>query len=203
MSPLVTRLGAAGAVIAACLSLAACGGSSNGATTSGQANVSPASSSTGTAGGGRFAALRTCLQKQGITLPNRPRPQGGTRAPGAGLFFGGGGGAGAAAGAARFQNNPKLRAAMQKCGFTPGQGAGARPRNSARFKQAITSFVACMKQNGVTLPAPNLSGAGPVFNRSQVNTSDPKFTAAANKCQSLLRAGRGTGAGGTPQTTTQ
>ncbi len=42
------------------------------------------------------------------------------------------------------------------------------------------------------MPAPNLSGSGPVFDASKVNRNDPKFQKAAQKCQSLLRFGRGT-----------
>jgi len=43
-----------------------------------------------------------------------------------------------------------------------------------------------MRKNGYNLPAPNLSGNGPVFNPAQVNRNDPKFVAAAQKCRSLL-----------------
>jgi hypothetical protein len=53
-----------------------------------------------------------------------------------------------------------------------------------------------MKTNGYKLPQPNLSGNGPVFDSRKVNRSDPKFVAAAQKCQALIP--RPPGGGGPP-----
>jgi hypothetical protein len=134
----------------------------------------------GAAGTGRRAQLAACLRKQGVTPPRRPSGQQGS---GGGLLFGGGGGG---AGAARARN-PKLAAALRKCGFTPGQGNGRVRAGSPRFRQALADFVACMRRNGYVMPAPNTSGNGPVFDPSKVNRNDPKFVSAAQKCQGLLR----------------
>jgi hypothetical protein len=110
-------------VLGACAALAACG-SSGGAS----------STSVGKAGGpgsGRFTALRSCLQKQGIALPALPsratRPQGGP-------------GVGAPAGRPRGLQPPKgvsqaqLQAALKKCaanrlprGAFPGGARGGAP----------------------------------------------------------------------------
>jgi hypothetical protein len=52
-----------------------------------------------------------------------------------------------------------------------------------------------MRENGVSLPTPNTSGKGPVFNTKGLNTSSATFKSAESKCQSDLRGAIG---GGTP-----
>lgn len=126
--------------------------------------------------------MAACLKKQGLSLPQRPSgaPPGGG---GGGLFGGGGGGA----------NNPnraKIQAALAKCGLSFGNRRRFNASNPA-YKAALTKFVACVRQNGYNLPNPNTSGNGPVFDPTKVNRNDPKFLAAATKCQSLLPFGRG------------
>jgi hypothetical protein len=41
--------------------------------------------------------------------------------------------------------------------------------NSATLRKSIKEYVACMSENGVELPEPNLSGEGPVFQESEVD----------------------------------
>ena len=93
-------------VLLAGLLLAGCGGSSSSTSTS--ANAAASASATGPAGSrtGRFAQLRECLQKNGITLP-KPTP-GTQRAPGSGGFFGGGAGRQLPAGVTRAQYDALL-----------------------------------------------------------------------------------------------
>ncbi|HEY2600474.1 MAG TPA: hypothetical protein VGI67_02885 [Thermoleophilaceae bacterium] len=197
------------------LLVAACGSSSS-ASTGASASTSSTTTPNFRSAAGR-AQLATCLKKQGVTLPQRR--QGGPPAGGAGggggnggggggFLFGGGNGGGNGNGrpSGNFRNS-KLANALRKCGVTPGQGAGGGFRagaNGARFNQALTKFVACMKQNGYPLPKPNTSGKGPVFDASKVNRNDPKFKSAAQKCQSLLRLGPqpGGGNGSPPGATT-
>jgi hypothetical protein len=76
-------------------------------------------------------------------------------------------------------------AARKKCGATAAGGAGRA--NSPAFKQAVSKFAACMRENGVNVPAPNTSGKGPVFNTKGLNTTSATFKAAQTKCASLLR----------------
>jgi hypothetical protein len=66
---------------------------------------------------------------------------------------------------------------------------GKHTFSSPRFRQALTKFAACLRQNGVNLPAPNTSGKGPVFPTKGINPSSPQFKAAEIKCRSVLRAG--------------
>jgi hypothetical protein len=149
--------------------------------------------------------LRECLKKEGIELPARKAGQPGKPgAGGPGGFFGGGtpgGGLKLPKGVTKAQ----YEAAIKKCGggFRRGNfagGFGARV-SSASYKKALASFVKCMSSNGITLPTPNTSGKGPVFDTSKVDVNTTKFKAADAKCASLLRfarpgAGAGAGAAG-------
>ncbi len=177
--------------IVACLALAACGGSSSSSATSANAANTSSTSARGAAGNG-FAAMRECLQKNGITLPQRPPGQ--RRTPGVGGLLGGGGAGGAGGpqlpkGVTRAQ----FQAAIQKCGGRAGRFVGPGGQSSRRrfgspaFRTALTAFGTCMNNNGVKLPAPNTSGTGPVFNTQGIDTTSASFKAASTKCQSVLR----------------
>ena len=152
----------------ACLGLAACGSSSK------TSSAAAAAAGTGVGGAGaggarngaRFAQLRACLQKDGINLP--PRTPGARRPPGGGFFGGGGtGGPPLPAGVTRAQ----YRAALKKCGG--GTRFGQRRAITPAFRQAVTAYAACMRQNGINLPAPNTSGNGPVSAPAQ-STATPR-----------------------------
>jgi hypothetical protein len=178
-------------VLGAALALAACGSSASG---TGTTSASAGTSSNKARGAGQFAALRSCLQKQGITLP--APPAGAARQPG-------GPGAGAGGGLLGRQlpngvSQAQLQAAMKKCG-AGNFGGRAAGLNSASARAALTSYAACLRQNGINVPAPNTSGNGPVFNTKGIDTASAKFKAAQSKCQSNLKGafGRG-GAGGAP-----
>jgi hypothetical protein len=189
--------------------LAACGSSSSSTTVAQSATTSPGtgtSTSPGTTtpgaksstpGGlaGRFSAFRECMQKQGITLPQRKPGQ-----PGGGLL----GGAGAAPALPAGVTRAQYEAALQKCAALrprfPGRvgGPGQRPRSPA-FAAALVKFGACMRENGVALPAPNTTGKGPVFSTKGISTTTPQFRTAESKCAPLLRQGLSRpGAGGPP-----
>lgn len=176
------------AAVALALSVAACGSSSPASPAS--ANVTATGGAAGYGGGPRGqnpqrrAQITACLRKQGVTLP--PRPAGG----------GGPGAQQSGAGPGRFAD-PAVRAALAKCGITPGGFGGSRgSANNPAARAQLTTFVACMRSNGVNLPAPNTSGSGPVF--GGVNRSDPKFAAAFAKCRTTLGGafGQGRQAGG-------
>jgi hypothetical protein len=222
---------AALSVMLTALALAACGGGSSSSstkTTNAAATSTGASSTTSTTGtgtssstpttgtgapgtpgsgagapgtpggpGSRFSALRECLAKDGIKLPQRKPGQ----RPGAGGFLGAGA-SGLPAGVTRAQ----LEAALRKCGgFARGRFPGAGNRfNSPVLKAAYTKFAACMRENGVNLPAPNTTGKGPVFSDKGLKLSSPGFKAAERKCRSDLSSGfraRPGAAGATPGTT--
>jgi hypothetical protein len=183
-------------VVLASLALASCGGSSpSSSSTSTNTSASTKASSTGKtpgAVGGRFAALRECLQKNGITLPKftpGQRPAPGTRRS----FL------------PKGVTKAQYEAAIKKCGG-PALFAGGKNRfNTPAFKQALAKFAACMHENGIAVPKANTSGKGPIFNSQGLNTSSTKFRAAEAKCRSdlsgALRGAPGVrGAPGAPPT---
>jgi hypothetical protein len=178
-----------------CLGLAACGGSSSSSSTGTTATTS---ASTGTSAkgpnAGRFAAIRECLQKNGVTLPAfKPGQHGQPQARGP---FGGASGRQLPKGV----NKAKYEAALKKCGGGSFAGRGGARFKSPAFKAALAKFATCMRENGVNVPAPNTSGTGPVFDTKGIDTSSAQFKAAEAKCQSDLSGAfrRGPGAGGSP-----
>jgi len=184
-------------ILLACFGLAACGGSSKSSSTSASAAAVTTPGATGAKGpnAGRFAAMRECLQKAGITLPKRT--PGTRRTPGAAGGFLGGGAAGGPAlpkGVTRAQ----YEAALKKCGGGNFAGRGGTRFKSPAFKTALAKFATCMRENGVNVPAPNTSGSGPVFDTKGIDTSSAQFKAAEAKCQSDLSGAfrRGPSAGG-------
>jgi hypothetical protein len=191
-----SRAALAALLILATTALAACGGSSSAGTTTAAASGF----------GQRRAEIAACLQKYGVTLPQRPQGATGGPRPGGGLFGGGAGGATGGTGGSGFRGflgNPQIRADLAKCGINlPQRGAfgGAARFQNPQFQQSVEKFVSCVRANGYNLPNPNFSGSGPVFSASQVNRSDPKFQAATAKCQQYLRFGGppAGGTGGTP-----
>jgi hypothetical protein len=192
---------AAVVLLLASLGLAACGSSSSSTTTSTSANAAastgtvPGTSSTGSTsttpgapgsgrGSARFAAMRECLQKNGITLPKRTpgsRPGAGGGFPGAGA----GGGPQLPSGVTRAQ----YEAALKKCGGGSGhffRGGTAGRLSNPVFKAALAKYGDCLRQNGINLPAANTSGKGPIFDTKGIDTNSSQFKAASAKCRSAL-----------------
>ncbi|MGC2372852.1 MAG: hypothetical protein WA484_03155 [Solirubrobacteraceae bacterium] len=187
--------GALAILTLASVGLSACGGSSSGTASSANAAAKDASgastSATGASGASsstsashpatpataqsRFSSIRTCLQKNGVNLP----------APTHGR---------SASGHSSGIPTATLQAALKKCyaGRTLGAfGKPTRPPASQAttgpvFRQALTKYAACLRQNGVNLPAPNTSGKGPIFSTKGINMSSPQFRAASMKCRATL-----------------
>jgi hypothetical protein len=178
------------------------------------ASTAGATGATGGSAVARRTALVACLKKYGETLPSfgggfgatgrrfgatgasgRRFPFGATGASGRRFPFGATGASGRAGGfpgAGGFASNTKLAQALQKCGGLAGGFGGrfgASGRTGAfsfntRTRRELTSFVACMKTHGETLPTPNLSGTGSVF--GNVNQKSATFVAAYAKCKGIL-----------------
>ncbi len=172
----------------ASVALAACGSSSKSSSSTSASSSTTATRPPGLKGtsstnaAARFAAIRVCLSRNGVTLPPRPKP-GQRRSPGS-------------TGAIPGLHLPKgmtpaqYQAIVKKCGFRVSpKGFGGRGGflTSAAGKRALAQFVACMRENGVSVPAPNTSGSGPVFSSKGLDTSSPKFQAAETKCRGHLR----------------
>jgi hypothetical protein len=122
--------------------------------------------------------MRECLQKQGVRLPSGPGGAGGG-------FIG-------ATNLPKGVTRAQLQSAMSKClggrGFPAGRpgAAGVNRAGSARFRQALSLFAACLRKNGVNVPQPNTAGGGPVFSTKGLNTASPQFKAATAKCRPAL-----------------
>jgi hypothetical protein len=127
---------------------------------------------------------------------------GGTGASGTSGFRPGGfrrfGGTGASGAHGFPGGNSQDAAAFKACGadFGGGFAGGGLGRaasgatfnvKSAADRAAVTNYVACVRKHGFDMPSPNFSGKGSVFSSSQVDRSNPKFTAASAACQSLLK----------------
>ncbi len=181
-------------LLLAAVGLAACGGSSSTTTTTnaaatgastGGGTTNPGTPSTGTSStgahpagqpnAGRFTAVRECLSKKGITLPQRT--------PGvAGLA--GSGGIKMPSG----MTHAQLAEALKSCNVKYAGGRVAQPAHAlpARFHNVLARFAACLRQNGANVGEPNTSGKGPIFNTKGINTGSPQFRAAAMKCRTTL-----------------
>jgi hypothetical protein len=181
-------------VLGACLMLAACGSSSGsgGSTNSANSKSATTPSNAPGAGSAKSTALRECLSKQGVTLPSAPAggkpgssPPTGTpgQSPGGGLKLPNG------------ETAAQLQSALKKCGGGNFPASGAARFRGAGSSKAFAKFTACMRENGVDLPAANTSGKGPVFDTKGINTSSAAFKSAESKCRSDLGAAA---AGGGP-----
>jgi len=89
-----------------------------------------------------------------------------------------------------FSENSK---AFEECGVEmpelkggPG-GEGAPNMNSAAFKKQVNEYVACVRENGYELADPNFSGEGPIFEKSESESS--AFKDASKGCEDLLKGG--------------
>lgn len=183
------------AILILAIALGACGGSSS----AGSATKNSASTTKqGSSPSGGFASLRSCLQKEGIDLPSAS-PSGAGQPGGEGPSSGSGGPPSGGAGGFKLPagvSRTKFQEAIKKCGGGGFRG-GARPGfNSSTARTALTKYAACMRENGVNLPAPNTSGKGPVFDTKGIDTSSETFKSAQKKCQSDLKGAFG--AGGPP-----
>ena len=95
----------------------------------------------------------------------------------------------------------QYEAALKKCGGARLRGRRVAASNSPAFRQALAKFAACMRENGVNVPAPNTSGNGPIFNTKGLNTDERRSSkrprpSAAPTC----RGPRVVPAGGAPAT---
>jgi hypothetical protein len=194
------------AVLAA-TALAACGGGGNSGGKDAQTSSGPRLT-IGAPGAPQQINLtdaqRSCLQKNGAPTPSGP-PSGGSGGPPSGPPTGQPGQA-PPAGAQTFQRDPKqfakMRQAFSKCGVQAPSGppAGGAPANTSdpAFQASVKAFAQCMSDNGYTMPAPDFSGKGPVFDDSKVNRSDPKFTKASTRGAAVEQLARAEVAGRSP-----
>jgi hypothetical protein len=152
---------------------------------------------------------KACLKEKGVELPefkagNGPGGEAGSSGtegelpepPEGGATGGGqmpegselpGGGPPAGAGGAI---NEEMKKAFEECGvempeFKAGRGGVGGPNvNSAAFKKQVKEYVACVRENGYELAEPDFSGEGPIFEKSESESS--AFKKASAQCSDLL-----------------
>jgi hypothetical protein len=62
------------------------------------------------------------------------------------------------------------------------------PRFSPALQRAFLGFAACMRARGVSMPPPNVTGPGPVFDPKRIGTTSPHFASAESICRTQLLA---------------
>lgn len=159
--------------------LGGCGGSGSSESTTEESSAASSEQAGGPSG---FAEIseetRSCLKAKGVELPEPGQGSPPAGVPPEGMPPEGGPPQGFGKGGA------KTKKAFEECGVELPQGRPeGPPMNSGAFRKSIKEYVACMGENDVELPEPNLSGEGPVFKESEVDREDPKFKAANEKCQ--------------------
>ena len=144
-----------------------------------------------------IAALRTCLEKNGVKLPAPGQPPGQTQPTGqAGQAPQDARGAGPRGGALRGldRNDPKVAAALKTCAsLIPTGGFGGRGGPGGGNFAAIQ---ACLQKKGVTLPGPGAgNNGGGANNGGSTNNGGPRptFDAKTQKAFDECRQAAGNG----------
>jgi hypothetical protein len=151
--------------------LAACGGSSSTSSSTATSASTATTTATSTTAVDQPAQLRACLRKAGIQVSDAVSTVSDLLAhPPKGV------------------PQAQLVAAVKGCGGLSTGATASKPRVSATvYKQAFVNFVACMREHGVNLPAPNTSGKGPIVDTKGLDTASASYKSAAEKCAPILR----------------
>lgn len=213
------KLGMALALLTGALVLAGCGGGSSSSSGSSASATASSSGSEGSGSGGSESAgekggffniseeAKACLKEKGVELPEfkggeggppsgghgeppegGEKPEGGEAGekpaggpPGGGKGFGG-------------EQSAEMKKAFEECGVETGNFKGGKPSmNSAAFKKQVKKYAACVRENGYEIADPNFSGEGPVFEKSESEST--AFKKASAKCSSLLGGPQGSRSG--------
>jgi hypothetical protein len=67
-------------------------------------------------------------------------------------------------------------------------GGSAREKYSPAVKAAFVKFAQCMRSKGISMPEPNTSGPGPLFDPKQIDASPANFQKALSTCRAQLLA---------------
>jgi hypothetical protein len=181
------------AAVAATLALGACGGSDDG-------GGSPSAASREDKAFEGALKFSKCMRDHGVDFPDPQRVgSGGIKLTGRNIN----------------PNDPKVKAAQQACQkyMQIGGGETIDPARRAKLQEAALNFARCMRQHGVDMPDPQLSGKGGLTfqagprsggtggpsssgkgNGLGVNPDSPKFKAADKACNHFLGDREGPGA---------
>ncbi|HLI33309.1 MAG TPA: hypothetical protein VKU89_11340 [Solirubrobacteraceae bacterium] len=188
LKPLAAALALA---LGAAVALAACGGSSAARAARTTVAATDALGGSGQLGArsGRYAALRECMAKNGISLPASPHANG-TR-PGASGLFGQSHLHQHALQPPAGVSQSVFEAALRRCrADAPGRSAARADAlallKSAAFKKRLDEFATCMRSHGIALGAPNTSGKGSIFATRGLDTASAAFRSAVTSCRADL-----------------
>jgi ABC-type glycerol-3-phosphate transport system substrate-binding protein len=181
------------AAVAATLALGACGGSDDG-------GGSPSAASRQDKAFEGALKFSKCMRDHGVDFPDPQRVgSGGIKLTGRNIN----------------PNDPKVKTAQQACQkyMEIGGGETTDPARRAKLQEAALNFARCMRQHGVDMPDPQLSGKGGLTfqagprsggtggpsssgkgNGLGVNPDSPKFKAADKACNHFLGDREGPGA---------
>jgi hypothetical protein len=180
------------AAVAATLALGACGGSDDG-------GGSPSAASRQDKAFEGALKFSKCMRDHGVDFPDPQRVgSGGIKLTGRNIN----------------PNDPKVKTAQQACQkyMEIGGGETIDPARRAKLQEAALNFARCMRQHGVDMPDPQLSGKGGLTFQAGprsgtggpsssgngkglgVNPDSPKFKAADKACNHFLGDREGPGA---------
>jgi hypothetical protein len=85
-------------------------------------------------------------------------------------------------------NSSKRAKALREALLRLHRSHPVAPRTKAanNFRQALTRFASCLRQDGVDISAPSSKGNGPLLNTRGIKTNTPQFRAASAKCRTVL-----------------
>ena len=156
--------------LASCVTLSACGGSSQPKTATNGTQAAATATATTAAGGA------TGAQAGGQTA------NGGT----------GQGGSTPAGSNSNGQDNGSNNGHSNNSGSSNSNTSSKYP---AAFVAALHTFTGCVRSHGLNIPEPNLSGHGEIFNKNSVNPNSPNYRSALQACEAdliaILRAAGG------------
>lgn len=169
------------AAVAAALTLGACGSSDDG----GDPATASSKRDKGFEGALKFSR---CMREHGVDMPDPQRVgTGGIKITGGKMN----------------PDDPKTKAAEKACQkyMDVGGGETVDPARRARLQEAALKYARCMRQHGVDMPDPQMSGNGRLTFRSRdgsgsqssgpkdglgANPDSPKFKAADKECNHFL-----------------
>lgn len=177
------------ALLAAALSLTACGGKSDAGAIAtlndGTATATPRASASGDLEK-QLADYVECLRKQGVDIPDPT-----VDAKGQVSF-------GRPAAGARFDRGA-LTKAREACGDLPaGLTTGPGTMDRSQMQDTLLTFARCMREQGIDMPDPDMSkvGTGEGSPFGDLDRDDPKVAAATEVCQKAFTDSRNGASGG-------
>jgi len=170
-----TRMGLVpGLLLVLALAVAACGGGDKGGGVASLGGDGKATATTAAGGSGRMQqalAYARCMRQHGIDVPD-PQISGDMILQDLGD---------------NDENDPKFKAANQACRqHQPGGDQAQRP--DPQQQQRMLAFARCMRQHGINLPDPQISGNDITQQLPRgLDPDDPKLRAAQQACHQYGR----------------